>query len=36
MIPSLLVCRGLSAFGLLFKIGMKGVLLLSILSLNFS
>ena len=33
---NLLDCKGLNAFGLLLRIGIKGVLLLSILSLNLS
>ena len=36
MLVNLLISKGLKAFGLLLMIGMKGVLLLSILSLNFS
>lgn len=36
MLANLLISKGLKAFGFLVMIGMKGVLLLSILSLNFS
>ena len=36
MLVNVLISKGFKAFGFLLMIGMKGVLLLSILSLNFS